>query len=278
MQSTGTQPAAVEEAAPSGGAHDVDPASPFHAAAEPADHTFGDEPTQVLVVSDDGQPTKLAGILRDIRLEVEEAEGTRVDGRISHLTPMFPTPATGTPIYRGTTDEDVPGYLDAGGIVARGEAPEGQLSPPMGAPVATLVVGAPLTELPDITTAEVAGRLGNGAGDMMKAARPISVPRVVPFAEFSAGVPSPAQMTPAGWRPTGDLDGPTETDTVPLTEEPSRQAPDAEPAGRRMARMPRVLLVLGAAAVLGAGLAAAVRFAADRPPAAVPERAPSRSR
>jgi hypothetical protein len=271
LQSNGGEPA--QSAEPQAAAADA-PEGPPEADGLPAelemtDQPFVDEPTQVLEIQADGNPDQLAGILRGLRQEAEQEEGTVIDGRRSRNTPVFATPAAGTPIVQSGADEAAP-VAWTGSHAAVTQAAEAEAE--------TRVQGVPAGALPEVSSAEITQALGSAGAALLEppaAAGPR--PAVVPFEEFAPEVPAPSQMTPSGWHPAGDLDGPTETDHRPLADEGA--AAPASPEGvratrrpqRRMGGLSRTLLVLVAAVVFGAGLAAAVRFVAGKPPATVPD-------
>jgi serine/threonine protein kinase len=330
-----------------GEAGDGDLSPPFSPAPGTADHPFVDEPTQVLEVSENGHPDKLASILRDLRLEAEEDEGTIIDGG------LHPTPPVGTPIV--TTLSPAPTDLQlghGGGVVdpelsAVDQSAETRIQGVPNAQIAAMALTdlAPGPPRLTPTAARLAmpasghgvaasnghGATGNGHGRAVAPAAPAAAPapppirlttpraqaaagaprtppppqpRVTPaqalklpvasiqaasppvgpvgglkavrFEEFATAHPVPGQMTPSGWHPTGDLDGPTETDRRPLSDELLVNGLPPELRGRPRARRPmgkvsKVLLMVAGAVVLGAGLAAAVRFVAGKPPATVLE-------
>jgi hypothetical protein len=316
----------------------------------------------VLAVSENGHPDKLASILRDLRLEAEEDEGTIIDGG------LHPTPPIGTPIV--TTLSSAPFDLQlagGGGIVdsaldavdqsaetkiqgvpnaqiaamaltelapapARvGPAParpaatanghvmasnnghaaagNGQvralagrdpgatapirLTPPRAQPASAAQRTPPSLPPPRATPAAMptapaaASGFGPGPGSNPALKLPVANIQAAPagaltpgkqvrFEEFSGAHPAPGQMTPSGWHPTGDLDGPTETDRRPLSDELLVNGLPPELRGqprtrRSLGKVSKVLLMVAGAVVLGAGLAAAVRFVAGKPPATVVE-------
>ncbi len=260
MQADTEEPPAFEE-------HDLTPVQDTT-----SDHVFGDEPTQVLAVAEDGHPDRLRGILRDMRQETGE-EGTLIDATRGHNTPIF-----GTPVVAAAPDgsEDVEGAVswhpvglppeDAGAADASAEtriqavpASEELELPPRLAPV-------PITARFQRVSITPANQPSSPSG--------ASEPRahLQRFEEFTTDVPLPAHFTPSGWHPAGNLDGPTETDTSPMRNESAsaeRRGARRRRPQRGLGKLPKVMLVLVAAAVFGAGLAATVRFVAGKPPATV---------
>ena len=105
-------------------------------------------------------------------------------------------------------------------------------------------------------------------------------PRAIQFVEFSSDMAAGSRhLTPSGWRPTGNLEDPTETDHRPLHDEIiGRGRGKQQPAGWRGSRLGRVVLTTLAVAALAAGVAAAIRFVASRPPATVPPQVHSAAR
>jgi hypothetical protein len=277
MQSSGGQPAAspgLEAGSPEGSAEAAEVAG-LPDGLDTGDQPFIDEPTQVLEVQEDGNPDKLAGILRDMRQAADTEEGTVIDGRRVDLTPAFATPDAGTPVVPSGGDE-------AAAVAWTGGRQETVIE--ADAAAATRVQGVPAGALADVSSAEISRGLDEGHAGIIETTV-AAQPAVVPFEEFSSEAPSLAQMTPSGWHPAGDLDGPTETDHRPLSDEEMAGLPEGVRPGRRpqqrMGRLSRGLLVLVAAVVFGAGLAAAVRFVAGKPPATVndgyhPRRPPGR--
>jgi serine/threonine protein kinase len=237
------------------------------AAIEPGDQPFVDEPTQVLTVSEDGSPDKLAGILRDMREAVEAEEGTVIDGPRTDSAALRPTPRNGSiPIPPEATppipSADYPVDLDSGSMDAAAATQVQTVSP---------VALAGATPIPPLAPPPPAPA---PPPPPLKLVRRTEVGPRAAFAQFAPEVGAPAQMTPSGWQPAGNLEDPTETDLRPLTDEPAdANGPAAGRSGpgqrRRLGRVSRAILVVLAAAAFGAGLAAAVRFVASKPPAAV---------
>jgi hypothetical protein len=251
MQSHGLQP----------GATDAAPAEPdgFAAGVDGADQNFVDEPTAVLTVSDDGAtPEKLAGILRDMRNGAADEDGTVVAPAQAMITPVV-TPATGTAIPPDAVYEELPAIEAALELAAADEADEPTTAFSMDGDNRTIVASGPPADATEILNPIAAANLRAAAMDpeALEAATQ-AAPRVVPFEDFSASMPlAPANLTPTGWRP-GDLEGPTETDRMPLLDD----GPVALPAPGRAApvkRWPRVLVLVVAATALAAGAVMMIR-------------------
>jgi hypothetical protein len=253
MQSSGTQQAG-----------DDAPAAPAFAGMDPVDQNFIDEPTQVLPVADDGAPAKLAGILRDMRGESADEDGTVIDGPnidpAQNLTPVHPTPPMGTPI-----DPEIEDRSEMHAAIDLGDSDEQTTAFAVDEVNATIVQAGPPTE---VLSAQMAARLRAAARlpppqglpppqeIAEEAPQPLpppqeiaeEAPQPLPFEDFSSGVRVAASsLTPSDWRPS-DLEGPTETDRAALPEEglPLFVTPPVR-------RWPRVLVVVVAAAALAAG-------------------------
>jgi serine/threonine protein kinase len=232
-----------------------DPEAPFSAAMDPVEQIFVDEPTQVLPVADDGAPTKLAGILRDMRDEAAEGEGTVIDGPPSQrtITPLVNTPPVGTPIYQGADDElpEIDASLDL-------SLDEPTTAFSADGANATIVQSGPgammmmmtMMEPTDVISPKLAADLRQATRLPDAAVAPDSAAAPLPFEDFSSGVAIRAgSMTPSEWRP-GDLEGPTETDRAPLYED--GPAP-AVAAAAPVKRWPRVLVLVVVVVALGTG-------------------------
>jgi serine/threonine protein kinase len=315
----------------------------------PHEGAFHDEPTQVLVVSDDGNPTKLADILRDMREPQpgQDEEGTSIDGPRRRATPVFQTPRTGSPIFTSAGGYSIRGVTPAMDPAAKVHHP---FLGARDADVETRVEGIPIVELPDVTTGEItlgldaalAARARPQPAQVVAVARaqapaPVAVevaraetpappvpatiavaqaqapapatvevarvrsqalpavevatarhrvprpvemaPGVMPSAVFSTNPASRApHLTPSGWRPTGDLEGPTETDNSPLLEEVLRDGRARRLYARPPSRWRRLILGTLVAAALAAGAMVTIRFVASRPPATIPAQHQPRTR
>ena len=261
MQSSGSQGAS--DLAREGDAADVAPG--FAAGMDAVDQNFIDEPTQVLAVADDGAPTKLAGILRDMRGERADEDGTVIDGARLQLdqTPVHLTPARGTLIDVGPDElHELPELpelselpeLHAAIDLSDDDEPTTAFS--VDEANATIVQAGPLMDPTDVMNPRMAAELRAAARlpppeRVAKAGVPEEAPRPMPFEDFSAEVAAaPSSLTPAGWQPS-DLEGPTETDRAALPEEGLPLTAEVSPAARRW---PRVLVVVVAAAALAAGV------------------------